>query len=118
MWIVKALFSPYRVRFIRFVVKPLIMGSLCVKLDGILKEFGDKSGDLRTLGTSQRDMGKEWMALEGFHDGHNSVMTTDTQVVALGNVVSEDDSGALADSREDGQENPAFEGLGFVDDHK
>jgi hypothetical protein len=46
MWIIKAQFSPYRVRFIRFVAKPLISGSLSVKLDWILEEFGDESGDL------------------------------------------------------------------------
>jgi hypothetical protein len=116
MWIAKALFSPYRVRFIRFVVKPLILGSLCVQLDGILKEFGDESGDLGALGSSQSDMGKEWMALEGFHDGHNSIMATDAQVISLGDVVSEDDSGALTDSGEDGEENTALKGLGFIDD--
>jgi hypothetical protein len=63
-------------------------------------------------------MSEEWMALQGFDDGHNSVMATDSQVVALGDVVGKDDSGALADSGENGQENSALEGLGFVDDHK
>ena len=61
-------------------------------------------------------MSEEWMALQGFDDGHNSVMTTDSQVIALSNVMSEDDSGALTDSGEDGEENAALKGLGFIDD--
>ena len=99
MWIRKAQVAPYRVRFIRFVVKPLISGFLGVELDWILKEFGDKSGDLRTLRSGQGDMGKEWVALEGFDDGDHAIVAADAEVVALGYVMSEDNSRALADSR-------------------
>ena len=61
-------------------------------------------------------MGEEWMALEGLDDGDNSIVAANPEVVALGDVVGHDNSGPLADSGEDGQENSAFERLGFIDD--
>jgi hypothetical protein len=63
-------------------------------------------------------MGKERMALQSFHDRDNSVMATDPQVVALGNIVGQDDSGGGSDSGKDGQQDSPFQGLGFVHDHK
>ena len=92
MWIRKAQVAPYKVRFIRFVVKPLISGFSGVELDWILKEFGDQSGDLGALGSGQGDMGKEWVALQGFDNSDHAVVATDAEVVALGNVMGEDNS--------------------------
>ena len=63
-------------------------------------------------------MGKEWVALEGFDNSDHAIVATDSQVIALGNVMSEDNSRALADSGENGQENSALKGLGFIDDDK
>jgi hypothetical protein len=63
-------------------------------------------------------MGEEWMALQGFNDRDNSVMATDPQVVALGNIVGQDDSGGGSDSGKDGQKNSPFQGLGLIDDDK
>ena len=45
------------------------------------------------------------MALEGFDHGNDAIMAADAKVVALGNVVSQDDTRILADAGEDGQKN-------------
>jgi hypothetical protein len=54
-------------------------------------------------------MGEEWMALEGLNHRHNSIMATDPQVIALGNIVGHDNSRSLADSREHGEQNSSFQ---------
>jgi hypothetical protein len=35
-------------------------------------------------------VGKEWVALERFNDGDDSIVATDPQVIALGDVVGQD----------------------------
>jgi hypothetical protein len=47
-------------------------------------------------------MGKEWVAFESFNDCDHAIVATYSQVIALGNVMSQDDARALTDSREDG----------------
>jgi hypothetical protein len=37
-------------------------------------------------------VGKERVAFEGFHDRNNAIVAANPQVVALGNVVRQDDS--------------------------
>jgi hypothetical protein len=53
-------------------------------------------------------MGKERVTFEGFDDRYDSIMATNPQVIALGNIVGQDNPRVLADSREDSQENSAF----------
>lgn len=60
LWRRKALFSPYKVRFIPF---DALRGKLGEKLNRILKHLGNQGGDLRALRSSQGDVGKEWVAL-------------------------------------------------------
>ena len=60
-------------------------------------------------------MGEERMALEGLDHCHNAIVATNPEVVALGDVMGEDDSGALANSGEDGEQNSALQGLGLID---
>jgi 3D (Asp-Asp-Asp) domain-containing protein len=43
-------------------------------------------------------MGKEWMALQGFNHRDNSIMATDPQVIPLGDVMGQDDSGGGSNS--------------------
>lgn len=93
-------------------VKRLLAG----EVDWILEHLGDQCGNWRALRPGQGDVGKERMALEGFNDGDDSIMATDAQVIALGNVVGQDDAGVLADTRENGQEHTPFQRLGFIND--
>ena len=86
--------------------------------DRPLEEIGDEGCNRRALGAGQSDMGKERMAFEGLYYRDDSIMATDSQVIALGNIVGEDDPRALADAREDCQENSALERLSLIDDHK
>jgi hypothetical protein len=76
--------------------------------DRAFQQFSHKSGDRRALASGQGDVGKELMTLQGFNDGDHSIMATDPKVVSLGNIVGQDDSGRLADSRKDGQQNAPF----------
>jgi hypothetical protein len=48
-------------------------------------------------------MGKERVAFEGFDNGNDSIMATDPQVISLGDIVGQDHSRVLTDSREDSQ---------------
>jgi hypothetical protein len=63
-------------------------------------------------------MGEERMALEGLNDCDDAIVAADPQVIALSDVVGEDNSRSLADSREHSKQNSAFERLGLIDDHK
>jgi hypothetical protein len=53
-------------------------------------------------------VGEERVALERFDHSDDAVMATDPQVVALGDVVGEDDSRSLTDSGEHSEQNSAF----------
>jgi hypothetical protein len=46
-------------------------------------------------------MGKERIAFEGFNDCDHAIMAADAQVISLGDIVGQDDTGVLADSGED-----------------
>ena len=61
-------------------------------------------------------MGEERVALEGLNHCHDSIMATNSQVIALGNIVGHDNSRTLADSREHGEQNSSLQRLGFIDD--
>jgi hypothetical protein len=43
-------------------------------------------------------MGKERMAFQGFNDGNDAIMASDSQVIALGDIVGQDYSRTLANS--------------------
>jgi hypothetical protein len=43
-------------------------------------------------------MGEERMALERFNDSDDAIVATNAQVIALGNVVGQDNARALANS--------------------
>jgi hypothetical protein len=53
-------------------------------------------------------MGKEWVTFKGLNDRYDSVMATNSQIISLGYIVSQNNSGGLADSRENGQQYSAF----------
>jgi hypothetical protein len=63
-------------------------------------------------------MGKERMALHRLDDRRDAVMPADPQVVALSDVVGEDDLGVLPDAGQHGQQDVALQRLGLVDDHE
>ena len=63
-------------------------------------------------------MSEEGMSLQGFDDRCDSIVATDAQVVALGDVVGQNDARALANSRENSQENSSLQRLGLIHDHK
>jgi hypothetical protein len=48
------------------------------------------------------------MAFELFDDGNNTVMAANAQVIALGDIVGENNSRPLADSRKNCEQNSAF----------
>jgi hypothetical protein len=48
------------------------------------------------------------MPLKSFNHSHNSVVTTDSKVVALANIVSQDHSRSLADAGEHGEQDSSF----------
>ena len=73
-----------------------------------LQHFGDKGGDRRALASGQGDVGKEWVAFEGFDDGDYTIVAADSQVIALGNIVGHDDARALANSGENGEQDTAL----------
>jgi hypothetical protein len=63
-------------------------------------------------------VGEERVALQSFDHGNDTVVPAYSQVIALGNVVGQDHSRRLADAREHGEQNSAFERLGFIDNDK
>ena len=50
-------------------------------------------------------MGEERVTFEGFHHGDHTIVATNSQVIALGDIVGHDNARALADSREDCEQN-------------
>ena len=61
-------------------------------------------------------MGEELVALELLDDRSDAVVATDSQVVALGDVVGECDARTRAEAREHSEQHVAFERLCLVDD--
>jgi hypothetical protein len=55
------------------------------------------------------------VTFEFFNDGDNPIMAAHPQIIALGNIVGQDDPRTLADSREDGEQDSAFKGLRLID---
>jgi hypothetical protein len=43
-------------------------------------------------------MGKEWMTLQGFDHGNDSIMATNPKIVSLGDVMGQDNSGGGSNS--------------------
>jgi hypothetical protein len=63
-------------------------------------------------------MGKEWMSFEGFNDCNNAIMAANSEVVPLGDVMGQNNSGALADAGENSEKNSSLEGLGFINNNE
>jgi hypothetical protein len=53
-------------------------------------------------------MGEERMALERFDNGDYAIMAPYPQIISLGDIVSENHSRILADTRKDGEQNSAL----------
>ena len=58
----------------------------------VLEHLGNQGGDRRAFRPSQRHMGEQRVPLESLDDGGHAVVPADAQVVALGDVMGEDDS--------------------------
>ena len=58
------------------------------------------------------------MPFEGLNYRHHAVVPAHSKVVTLGDIVSEDNLRALADTAHDGQQHVLLEGLGLIDNHK
>ena len=54
------------------------------------------------------------MSFEGFNDRDDSIMTANSQVISLGNVMGQDYSRALSNSGEHREQNSSLQGLGLV----
>jgi hypothetical protein len=48
------------------------------------------------------------VSFEGFDNGDHTIVAANSQVIALGNIVSHDDARALANSGENGEQDSAF----------
>ena len=70
------------------------------EVDRLLKHLCYQSGDWGALGPSQGDVGEERVAFERFDNRDYPIVPAHPEVVALGDVMSEDYPRALADSRE------------------
>jgi hypothetical protein len=54
------------------------------------EQFRDQGRDGRAFGAGQGDVAEERVSFQGFDDGGDPVMAADAEVVALGDVVGED----------------------------
>jgi hypothetical protein len=45
-------------------------------------------------------MGEKWVAFQSFDHSNDAIVTTNSQIIALGNIVSQNNSRRLANSRE------------------
>ena len=59
-------------------------------------------------------MGEEGMALQGFDDRCDSIVASNAQVIALGDVVGQNDARALANSRENSEQNTSLKRLRLI----
>jgi hypothetical protein len=48
-------------------------------------------------------MSEEWMALQRFNNGDDAIVATDAEVVTLSDVMGQDNPGALANTRKNGE---------------
>jgi glycerophosphoryl diester phosphodiesterase len=53
-------------------------------------------------------MGEKRVAFQSFDHSNDAIVATNSQVIALGNIVSQNNSRRLADSREHCQQNATF----------
>ena len=56
----------------------------------LVEQVGYQRGYLTSLGASERDVAKQRLTLQSFNYRGNSIVTTNSKVVALSNIVSED----------------------------
>jgi hypothetical protein len=63
-------------------------------------------------------MAKDWVAAKRFDDRDDSVVATNVQVVALGNVMGENHAASLAEAAECGKQNWTLKVLSLVNDDK
>src|SRR6478672_4856009 len=61
-----------------------------------LEQVGHERGDGAALAAGERDVGEQRVPLERLDHRGDAVVAADPQVVALGDVVGEDDTGVLA----------------------
>ena len=85
---------------------------------GPVEHLGHERGHRAALGPGQRDVAEQRVPLQRLDDRDDAIVAPDAQVVALGDVVGEDDPAALAQAAEGGEEHRALEVLGLVDDHE
>ena len=74
-----------------------------------LEQVGDQGGNRRPFGTVQRYVREERVALELLHDGDHSVVSANSEIVALCYVVRQYHARILADSTQHGQQDAALE---------
>ena len=82
----------------------------------VLQHLGHQGGDRRALRPRQCHVREQGMALQLLDHGNDAVVATHPQVVALGDVVGQDDPAVTTDPREHGQQHIALQRLGLVDD--
>ena len=87
-------------------------------IEGAVEQFGDDGSDFTALGASQRDMTKNRVTPEGLDHGDDSVVSAHAQVVALGDIVGENNAAAFAESTQCSEENWSLEVLGLIDNDK
>ena len=126
----KAGFSPEKIIYtpngvsIEEIEKVAEMG-VNINIDNlsVLEQFGSQNPDIPicirinpALGAGQRDVCEQRMAFQLLDDGDHAVVSPDAQVVALTDVVREDDTTVRSDAGENGQQDVSLQGLGFVND--
>jgi hypothetical protein len=62
------------------------------EVNWLFQHLCNQGCDGRALRSGQGYVGKERMSLKGFDYGDDTVMTAHSQVISLGNIVSQDDS--------------------------
>ncbi len=83
---------------------------------GRVRQTGDDLRDRGPLGPGQGHVREEGMTLQRLDDRGHAVVPADAQVVPLRHVVGEHDARAGTDARQPGQQPPALQRLGLVDD--
>ena len=57
------------------------------KANWLLKQLSYQGSDLRSLTSSQGDMGKKWMPFQGLNHRDHPIMAAHPQVIPLGDVM-------------------------------
>ena len=83
-----------------------------------MPQIGGPWGGRGGRGAGQRDVSEQRVSLELLDHGGDAVVSPDPQVVALRDVVGEDDPRVLTHSRKHGEQHIALERLCLVDDHE